>query len=155
MATKQQELQRIIRLYKQDTGATEVDMHEIATYAVERLKMPLPKPVNPLDLLASQFSQAAREEIRHDKKTGWPYRANHAIPIGQTYIWVDIDEAPRGHIHKSLINRREQIVGDAVQLAFDGEHWNSIHPDEEPIIIPMDFTDDVEWRKNGPLGKVG
>ena len=28
------------------------------------------------------------------------------------------------------------------------DHWNSVNPTEEPIVIPMDFTEDVEERKN-------
>src|SRR6202030_4003527 len=113
----------------------------------------LPTPVDPIDRLASEFSHAAREEVRHDLVTGRPYRANHAFPSGQgkngqLYLWVDIDFATRSPMHKSLVNRREQIVGDVVQLTFDAEHWNRIHPTDEPIIMPADFTDDVEWRKN-------
>jgi hypothetical protein len=54
---------------------------------------------------------------------------------------------------KSLIARREQMVGDGYQLTLDADHWNGIHSDEKPIIIPMDFTDDVEWRKNAPEDK--
>lgn len=148
--TKDQEMQQIIRLYNQETGETEVDMHKVVRYAVSRLDMKLPTHANPLDLLATRFSKAARLEIRHDKKTGRPYRANHAVPSGQGYLWVDIDEAPRRPMHRSLINRREQIVGDALQLSFDTDHWNDMHPNEEPIVVPLDFTDDVEWRKNGP-----
>jgi hypothetical protein len=64
-------------------------------------------------------------------------------------FWVDIDEASRKIMHKSLIQRREQMVGDAVQLSFDAEHWSLSHPKETPIEIPLDFTEDVEWRKNG------
>lgn len=154
MATKNQEMQSFIRLYKEQTGEREVDMHKVVDFAV-RLGWPLPTPADPRDQLATQFSQAAREEIRQDKKTGHPYRANHAIPITRdgrqlSYLWIDIDEAPRGQMHKSLINRREQIVGDALQLSLDADHWNSIHSDEEAIQIPLDFTDDVEWRKNAP-----
>ena len=52
-------------------------------------------------------------------------------------------------MQKSLVNRREQIVGEVLQLTFDAEHWNNIHPDETPIVMPTDFTDDVEWRMNG------
>ena len=51
-------------------------------------------------------------------------------------------------MQKSLINRREQMVGDGLQLTLDKDHWNSIHKDEEPIVIPLDFSEDVEWRKN-------
>ena len=49
---------------------------------------------------------------------------------------------------KSLINRRQQMVGDALQLDLDAEHWNNINPNEVPIQLPLDFTDDVEWAKN-------
>ena len=51
---------------------------------------------------------------------------------------------------KSLVQRREQMVGDGLQLTLDALHWNSIHPSEEPINLPLDFTDDVEWRINAP-----
>jgi hypothetical protein len=42
------------------------------------------------------------------------------------------------------------MVGDAYHLTLDADHWNGIHPKEEPITLPLDFTDDVKWRKNGP-----
>lgn len=156
MTAKHQEMQRIIRLYKQKSGKTEVDMHEVALFA-SRMSWPLPRPVDPLDRLAAQFTQAAREETRKDKVTGRPYRANHAVPTtqgnGQLYLWIDIDQATRTPMRKSLVNRREQMVGDGLQLTLDAEHWNRIHPDEQAIVMPMDFTDDVEWRKNAPQGK--
>jgi len=146
-------MQSLMRLYKEETGEKEIDMHKIAKYAAGR-GWPLPKPVNTLDLLAKQFTQAARSEIRKDAKTGKPYRANHAVATYQSgeqmTFWVDIDEAPRKHMHKSLVNRREQMVGDGLQLTLDSDHWNSINPNEEPINLPMDFTDDIEWRKNAP-----
>jgi len=50
-------------------------------------------------------------------------------------------------MHRALIKRREGIVDDAVQLSFDADHWNSMHPNETPIVIPVDFTDDVQERK--------
>ncbi len=109
--------------------------------------MQLPKPANPHDIAAAQFADAAREEIRHDNETHKPYRANHAVPAQQGYRWIDIDEAPRGPMHRALIKRREGIVDDAVQLSFDADHWNSMHPNETPIVIPVDFTDDVQERK--------
>lgn len=153
MANKSQMMQRLIRLYKDETGEKEVDMHKVAEFAVKK-GWSLPRPQNPLDALAKQFSRAAREEIRHDEDTGRPYRANHAVSTMQGNVqltfWVDIDEAPRRVIHKSLINRREQMVGDGLQLTLDADHWNNINSEEEPIVIPMDFTDDIEWRKNTP-----
>jgi len=155
--SKKTELISVIHQYKFETGKTEVDMHEVARYAMER-GWRRPKPVDPVDQLAREFSKAAAQEMRHDK-TGRAYRANHAVTISsggkQLTFWVDIDTAPRKHIHKSLIQRREQMVGDAVQLSFDAEHWNATHPKEEPIVIPLDFTEDVEWRKNAEEPKAG
>ncbi len=152
--SKRNEMQRFIRYYKDETGETEVDMHKVAQFAVSK-GWSLPRPVSPMDVLAKQFTQAAREEIRRDAVTGQPYRANHAIPVTvgsgeQLHLWIDIDEAPRKSMLKSLINRREQMVGDGLQLTLDADHWNRINPRDEPIQIPMDFTDDIEWRKNTP-----
>lgn len=153
MANKFQKMQLLYHLYKEKTGKMEVDMREVAKFAIAN-GWKLPAPTSPLDRLAKEFSQAAREEIRHDKNTGKPYRANHAISVKQgktqLHLWIDIDEAPRNSIHKSLMARREQMVGDGLQLTLDADHWNNIHPEDKPIIIPMDFTNDVLWRKNAP-----
>ena len=134
MSKKSQERQRFIRYYKDKTGIKEVDMHKVAKFAAD-MGWTLPTPPDPLDLLAKQFSQSAREETRKDKKTGRPYRANHAFTITQGQeqltLWVDIDEATRPQMHKSLVNRREQMVGDALHLTLDAQHWNSINPDEK------------------------
>ena len=160
MANKHQEMQSIIRMYRHETGETEVDMHAVAKFAVERLRWPFPKPVDPYDRLTTQFSQAARVEVKYDAKTGHPYRVNHAIAAGQgdnrqlSYLWFDLDEIEeRPKVVKSLTGRRQQMVGDALQLALDADHWNNVHSNEEPIQIPMDFTDDVEWAMNAPVDK--
>lgn len=153
LATKFRKMQDVIRWYKSTTGQTEVDMREVAKFAVAR-GWRLPEPQSPIERLAREFAEAAREEIRHDDATGRPYRANHVFVTKQgdiqLHLWVDIDEAPRKPMFKSLMMRREQMVADGLQLTYDADHWNRIHPNEEPIQIPMDFTDDIEWRKNGP-----
>jgi hypothetical protein len=151
--SKRGEMQRVIRSYKDETGEREVDMHKVAKWAISK-GWPLPKPVSPLDLLAKEFTGAAREEIKYDKETGDPYRVYHSISVkhGETqlHLFLDIDEAPRHQILKSLVSRREQMVGDGLQLTFDMEHWNRVNPKEEPIAIPMDLAPDIEWRKNAP-----
>lgn len=158
MATKHQQMQRLIRLYREETGNSEVVMKEVARFAVKK-GWPLPPLTDPLERLAKEFSQAAREEVRHDEKTNRPYRANHAIiqrqGDQQMTFWLDIDDptVTRPRMLKSLVQRREQMVGDAVQLTFDQDHWNSIHPTQEPISLPLDLTLDVEWRKNGTAEK--
>lgn len=147
--SKNRDLQALYHLYRQETGVKEVDMHEVARFAV-RKGWRLPDPVDPVDRLARDFARAAREETRRDSATGRPYRANHAVPYpdenGQlNFFWVDIEEATRPQMLKSLVRRREQTAGDVIQLKFDEEHWNRIRPTEaEPIDLPTDYTLDVE-----------
>lgn len=138
----------IIKLYRQQTGEIEYDMADVVKFAVS-LGMKLPNPADPYAILEAQFSQAARIETKTDEVTGQPFRVYHAIKEGQRTFWMDIDEAPRKKMRKSLISRREQMVSDGVQLTLDKDHWNRVHPDEEPIFIPLDFTEDVNERKSG------
>ena len=69
----------------------------------------------------------------------------------QFHFWLDIDDqAPRYKMVRARNLRREQMVGDGLQLTLDLDHWNSINPSEEPITSDLDLTDEVEWRKNAP-----
>ena len=37
-----------------------------------------------------------------------------------------------------------------MQLTLDVDHWNRVHEVEDPIVMPLDFADDVAWRLNAP-----
>lgn len=152
--TKTKQQQYLIRQWKEATGNVEIDMREVAEYAVQK-GWPLPAPMTGIERLTKEFSQAAREETRQDEKTGRPYRVYHAFPPdgpnGQgTFLWIDIDEAPRKIMVKSAVMRREQVVGDMVQLFLDLEHWNRSNPKEQPIVLVTDVTEDVNERLSGP-----
>jgi uncharacterized protein (DUF4415 family) len=154
MATKNEELQALIQLYKKETDRKEVDMDEVAEWAINR-GVVAPRPKSPKELLAAQFSQAAREEHKRDPSTGWSYRVNHALRKSkndgtQYTLWVDIHEATRPQMHLSLTNRRQQMIGDGTQLKIDEKIWNARNPSEDPLQMIMDFTDDVEERLNSP-----
>lgn len=144
--SQDKEMQKFIRHYKDETGEKEVDMHKVARMALLK-GWKSPKPISAEDLLAKKFSKAARQETRTDRVTGRPYRVNHAVTSGQMTFWIDIDEAPRKYMIKSAQQRREQMVGDALQLTFDVEHWNRKNASEEPIQVELDFAFDVELRK--------
>jgi hypothetical protein len=149
MANKHREMQFIIREWKKSTGKTEIDMKEVALYAIAVHHWPAPPPISAEERLAREFAQAAREETRQDGKTGQPYRVYHAVKPdvqGQGVFWVDIDEAPRKHMVKSAWARREQVIGDMTQLTLDLNHWNRVNPNEVPIIAEKDLTPDVNER---------
>jgi len=149
--SKKKDLQRLIRHYKDETGEIQVDMKKVAKFA-ELMGWEMPIPKDPLDILAQELARAARDEIKHDESTGRPYRVNHAVPIKQgqqsLFVWIDIDEAPRALMVKSLNLRREQMVGDGLQLSYDEDRWNSRNPDEEKIQTEFDFTFDIELRRH-------
>lgn len=104
--------------------------------------------------MAEKFSAAAREETAVDEETGRPYRINFAVTSWgagkQLTLWHTLDTAPRRIAHKGLMQRREQMVGDAVSLSDDALRWNRLHPDEDPIQIPLDFEFDVLLRRSAP-----
>jgi len=148
--SKRQDRQRFIRHYKDQTGETEISMRKVAEFA-KASGWEMPKPQSEIDLLAKLFADDAQAERRYDAKTKRPYKAYQAIPaspvIMDLFVYVDTDEATRAQMHTSSILRREQIVSDVYNLELDLDHWNSIHPDEEPIGLPKDFEMDVEIRK--------
>lgn len=153
MQTKSQQYQAVIRLYRETFGVDQVDMNEVAKFAIARgVKAPVPK--TPEAMLAEKLSSAAREETAVDDATGRPYRVNFAVTDRsngqQLTFWHTLNTAPRRIAHKGLMQRREQMVGDAVSLSDDADHWNRIHPEEEPIQIPLDFEFDVLLRRNAP-----
>ncbi|WP_161494534.1 hypothetical protein [Caulobacter sp. B11] len=49
-------------------------------------------------------------------------------------------------MQRAFIQRREQIVGDCVQLATDVLVYNEMNTNVEPIQMVLDFTDDVTER---------
>jgi hypothetical protein len=147
--------QRMIRDWKESTGATEVDMHEVAKYALQHGWRP-PPPVTVVDLVAKELARYARLELKHDQATNKPYRVWHAYrgdqSSGQKQVtfWVDIDEADRKRMEKSLKWRREMMIDDGVQLKNDADHWNRINAGKaEPIQIAFDLTPDIQWREAG------
>lgn len=153
MQTKIQQRQAIVRRYREETGEQSVDMHKVAEYAI-KLGMKPPTPKTPVALLAEMLSAAAREETGIDEVTGRPYRVNFAITTwsgkDQMTLWHTLDDAPRPLAHRGLMQRREQMVGDALSLSDDALRWNRMHASDEPIQIPLDFEFDVILKRNAP-----
>lgn len=148
------ERQQVIRLYKEATGEVEIKMHDVVRFAI-KMGYQLPQPEDPIDRAAKLFADAARQEIRRDKGTGHPYRANHAVPKGKdnngqmVFFWIDIDDPGTtvDSFKKSAVMRREQMVDDGVQLSLDLDHWNGVRCETERVDLPWDLTMDIEIRK--------
>lgn len=71
------ERQSFIRYWQETSGETEIDLHKVAQLAL-KMGMTAPPPISAEDRLAQQFKEAAKQDIRRDRKTGRPYRGYHA-----------------------------------------------------------------------------
>lgn len=110
-----------------------------------------PRPVDLSASLANDLAEALREKKRIDKD-GREYRA--FIPVrrkagdGQMkFDWGDIDDAPREHVEGHVQQERRSIVSDCYSLQMKVDHYNAMHPDEEPIQLILSFEDDVAEAK--------
>jgi hypothetical protein len=145
-----EERQRFIRYWMETTGETEVDMHQVAQLAM-KMGWNAPPPVTPEDRLAKQFKDAAKQDIRHDPKTGRPYRGYHAFPKtgsgGQMdFFYIDIDDPKTkpANFKKACVLRREQSVDDLFALFLDQTHWNESRPPEQMVeLLPNDLDFDA------------
>lgn len=151
MARYNEQLQNVWYLYEAENGSVPATAREAVAWGVSRGMIELPE-VDPLDKLASDMSTALREEYATDKD-GRRYRVNHAVRVtkgGVQYtFWAMMKDAPREHMQKAFIQRREQIVGDCVQLDTDVGAYNALHENQQPIQMLFDFREDIEERKFG------
>ena len=137
-----------VERYKTETGNDGLlDPHEVAAWALHNgLHKPNPKTI--IDAIAADIAQDWREEYRTDKH-GRRYRAKHAATHKKgnktLSLWADLDdpEAPHNHFVRSFAQRRQQIVGDCLQLKTDVDVYNDKREPDEPIQVPLDFTLDV------------
>ena len=148
------ERQKFIRYWKEQTGETEVDMIEVAKLAM-KMGWTAPAPVSPEERLAKKYKDAARQDIRRDRKTGRPYRGYHAVPKldadGQqmSFSFIDIDDPSTkpDRFRKACVLRREQTVDDLTQLRLDQLHWNDNRPTDQQVeVLPGDLEMDIEIR---------
>ena len=111
-----------------------------------------PRPVDPRHMLAEEISVAMHEDYITDPQ-GRRVRAKHAaryeIDGKQQTLWADIrDKNPgtRRHMQMAFQNRRQQIVGECVQLKLDIDSYNQNWNAGAAIQSCFDFTDDLADR---------
>ena len=149
MATKVERLQRIWHDYENARGHALCGTREAVEWAVAEGILELPS-LDPYDVLAGQMASALRDEIQTDAK-GRRYRVNHAVRISkdgaQYTFWGVMGFATHDHMEKAFALRREQIIGDCVQLRIDVDAYNDMRPQEHaPIQLVLDFTEDTAER---------
>lgn len=146
--TKTELMQNLWKRYEQEHGYVASGTRAVVDWAVAEGKLELPK-VDPLDILANQMAAALREETAVDEH-GREYRLNHAVRISkngtQTTIWGILGHVQDQHMEMSFTQRREQIVGDCLQLRNDVDVYNNKRKGEQPYQLELDFTEDIAER---------
>lgn len=149
MTTRNEQLQKAWHLFEKAHGNVPASAREAIIWAVREGLVPLPE-VDPYDVLAEDMARALREEYATDRQ-GRRYRVNHAVRVTkhgvQHTMWAMLETAPREHMQRAFVQRREQVVGDLVQLATDVDAYNAMHRNEEPIQLVLDFAADVAERR--------
>lgn len=149
MPTYNEQLQKVWHSYEAEHGSVPSTSREAVAWGVSKGLIDPPE-VDPLAKLAEDMSKALREEYATDKH-GRRYRVNHAVRVSkggvQYTFWAMMKDAPRDHMRKAFVQRREQIVGDCVQLSTDVDAYNGFNEDQPPIQIPFDFREDIEERR--------
>ncbi len=149
MPTYREQLQTVWHKYEAENGQVPSTAREAVQWGVARGMIEVPR-ADPLAKLTEDMSTALREEYATDAE-GRRYRVNHAVRISrggvQYTFWAAMTDAPRSHMQKAFIQRREQIVGDCTQLGTDVEAYNAMKADQEAIPMLFDFRDDVEERR--------
>lgn len=147
--TYNEQLQRVWHDYEKEHGYLPARPRDAVIWGAMKGMIEVPTP-DPYDKLAEDMSRALREEYGTDS-LGRRYRKNHAVRVAKSGVqhtfWAILGHAPREHMHKAFIQRREQIVGDCVQLAVDVEVYNDLNKEQPPIQMLFDFRDDVEERR--------
>lgn len=149
MASYKEQLQRVWHLYEKEHGSVPATTRDAVRWGASRGMIQVPE-VDPYSKLAEDMSTALREEYAVDGD-GRRYRVNHAVRAtrgGVQYtFWAIMKDAPREHMQKAFVQRREQIVDDCVQLSTDVEAYNAMNSDQMPLPMLLDFRDDVAERR--------
>lgn len=141
MATKQEQLQRIVAEYRLAGNPWPARARKIAQWAMgtDRWR---PEPFAAERQCSRELARAMREEYYTDPK-GRRVRVKHPVKEEQGVLWDDIRTAPRRHMEISFQQRRGRVLDDCRQLKTDADSYNDAHKDQEPIQLVFDFTEDL------------
>ena len=149
--TKQERLQKAWHHFDDGQGHLPSSARQACEWAVSEGLLDLPE-IDPYDLLAEDMAQALRAEYKTDNK-GRRYRVNHAVRVSKSGVqytfWAQMGFAEHTHMERAFAQRREQIIGDCVQLNTDVDVYNDLTAGKSmpKVQMVLDFTEDVAERE--------
>lgn len=147
--TLTEQYQRLWKLYECEHDHIPASSRVVAEWGIAKGLIATPT-IDPVHVLAGQVSRALREQYETDEK-GRRYRVNHAVRFqkdgAQTTMWGIVGFANQPYMEMAFTQRREQVVGDCLQLKTDVDVYNDRNPAQDPFILVLDFADDVAERE--------
>jgi hypothetical protein len=141
------QMQNLAEEFYKTTGRTTASTKEMAKWAIETGKWQRHEDAA-LRQCAQDFADALREQYETDPATGRRYRTHHVAPVKRggksIMLWADMARAAREFMESAFRLRRNQVVGDCFQLKTDVDTYNDKYNKGEQILLPLDFTPDVE-----------
>jgi hypothetical protein len=129
-----------------ETGEVAATKIEMARWAISTGRWNRHEEVA-LKQCAEDFAQAMREEYETDPQ-GRRVRTKYAAAVHENgrrvTKWGDRKRVSPEFAEVSLKQRRGQIVGDIYQLKLDTDSYNENYNTGEQIVMPLDFTPDIE-----------
>jgi hypothetical protein len=147
-------MQRDIQEYRESGQSWPARRIDIAQWLIDNGKYDKSRE-SLLKMCARDVSRALREEFYTDPQDR-RVRAKHAarIPvknadgsIEQMTFWGDQRTEPREFMERAFMQHRRQIVGECTSLSFCVDSYNDNVCPDNPIQLPLDFTDDVAENK--------
>jgi len=132
--------------FYRETGQVSATKNEMAQWAISTGRWNRQEEAA-LKQCADDFAEAMREEYETDPK-GRRVHSKYAATLvrggKKVTLWGDRKNVGREFAEVSMKQKRNQIVGDCYQLKIDADSYNEYHNTGEQIVIPFDFTPDME-----------
>jgi len=146
--TYKEQLQEIARDYRAAGMPWPATAKEMAVWAIDNNRWQAQRSTL-ISRCAEEIAEALREEYYTDPQ-GRRVRTKHMARVEvngeQIPLWDDIRSGNREHMQVAFQQRRQQIVGDCVQLKTDVDSFNENNNRGPALQLVLDFTDDVAER---------
>jgi hypothetical protein len=121
-----EQLQKMAHEYMDEKGLAEVDLDEVAAWAVSTGRYQR-QPISIVKQCREQLSEACRSEHFTDPQ-GRDVRSMHPVRIHegpvQMVFWADFRTARPGHMRLSVQQQRQSILADCRAHKIDVESYN-------------------------------
>ena len=148
--TYMRSLQELVAKYRKAGNPWPAQSIEIAQWAYEK-GLWKPYQADIMRLLARDLSQSMRTEyfidgqgrkVRRKYPVRKKVRDEWGVPR-QTFLWADANDATREHMEMHFQQRRQQRVGEIIQLKTDLDSYNENRNPGPAIQLSWDFTEDI------------